>query len=506
MQYSIYNNAKKNVVFGFINKTVLILLPFLERTVMQRLMGELFLGMNSLFSSVLSVINLAELGFGSAVVYHMYKPVAENDTETVNALLNFYKKIYRIIGLVVLAVGLSLIPFLPRLITGAVPENINITIIYMLFLCDAVYSYFMFAYMGSLLTVYQREDIRSKINTVITILMYVSKMIVVATIRNYYVYVALIPVYAIIQNLWIALVVKKKFPQHHCEGEIEENKKQNIRKLVTGTFISKISAVTRNSLDSVCTSAFLGLALTAVYNNYYMISASITSLLGIVASSFLGGVGNHVATKSVEENFKELELLDFCYMLISGICTCLLLCLYQPFMKLWMGEKMMLPLPAVALFCVYFYILKLGDMRFMYSTANGLWWHHRYRAIGETIANLLLNIVLGMFFGIYGIIFATIISMLLCNFLWATKITFNHYFGKELKKRYYIYQVHYAVITLLVCVIVYFLCDICTVQNNYLNLILKIVVCAFSSCAIYFIIYHNNSLFRKSIKIIIKKS
>ena len=177
-----------------------------------------------------------------------------------------------------------------------------------------------------------------------------------------------------------------------------------------------------------------------------MISASITSLLGIVASSFLGGVGNHVATKSVEENFKELELLDFCYMLISGICTCLLLCLYQPFMKLWMGEKMMLPLPAVALFCVYFYILKLGDMRFMYSTANGLWWHHRHRAIGETIANLLLNIVLGMFFGIYGIIFATIISMLLCNFLWATKITFNHYFGKELSFIFFVIFVRYKTI------------------------------------------------------------
>lgn len=499
MELNILKNAKNNIAFGIVNKVVLIILPFIERTVMQRLMGELFLGMNSLFSSVLSVLNLAEMGFGAAIVYHMYKPIAENDTDTVNALLNFYRRIYRIIGMVVLVIGLSLVPFLSKLINGAIPENINITVIYLLFLCDAVYSYFLFAYMGSILTAYQREDIRSKINSIITILLYTSKMIVVATIRSYYIYVSLIPAYAIIQNLWIAFSVHKKYPQYCCKGEIDQAKKNNIRKLVTGTFISKISAVTRNSLDSLCTSAFLGLSLTAVYNNYYMISASVTALLGIVASAFLGGIGNHVATRSVDENYTELELLDFFYMLISGICTCCLLCLYQPFMKLWMGDNLILPFPAVILFCVYFYILKLGDMRTMYSTANGLWWYHRFRAMGETIANLILNVILGKIFGIYGIISATIISMIICNYLWATRVTFEHYFGDTLKRNYYIYHIKYASSTVVICSVVYLLCNICAIKNNFLDLAVKAIICTCSSCMLYFVRYHNNPLFKKGI-------
>lgn len=505
MKLNIFKNAKQNLIFGFINKTILILLPFIERTVMQQLMGELFLGLNSLFSSILSVLGLAEMGFSSAIVYHLYKPVADNDIQTVNALLNYYKKIYRIIGFIVLGIGLILIPFLPHLIQGEVPEGVNIYFVYLLFLCDAVYSYFLYAYLGSLLTVYQREDIRSKINTFISIMLYISKIIVVATVRNYYVYVALIPIYAIAQNLWIAIKVKRKYPQYGCEGDIGTDKRNSIRKLVAGTFISKISAVTRNSLDSICTSAFLGLALTAIYNNYYMIAFSVTSLLGIAASSFIGGIGNHVVTKSVDDNYEELRLLDFFYMMVSGLCTSCMLCLYQPFMNLWMGSKMLLPFPAVILFCLYFYILKLGDMRTMYSTANGLWWHHRHRAIGETVANLLLNIVLGKLFGIYGIISATIISMLFCNFVWATEVTFSHYFNADMKFKYYTYHLHYAIVTIIVCTAAYLASNLFSNDNMIIAMLIKGIICICVSCGIYFIVYRNNPLFIKGKKMLFSR-
>lgn len=505
MKLDIFKNAKQNIIFGFINKVVLILLPFIERTIMQRLMGELFLGLNSLFSSILSVLGLAELGFASAIVYHLYRPVADNDKKSVNALLNYYKKTYKIIGIIVLVIGLLLIPFLPHFIKGDVPAGVNITIVYLLFLCDAVCSYFLYAYLGSLLTVYQREDIRSKINTIISILLYVSKMVVVATIRNYYVYAALIPTYAIIQNLWIAFVVKKKYPQYTCEGDLDTQQKHDIRKLVAGTFISKISAVTRNSLDSICTSAFLGLALTTIYNNYYMISFSVTALLGVAASSFIGGIGNHVVTKTVEDNYAELNILDFFYMMISGICTSCMLCLYQPFMEIWMGNKMLLPFPAVVLFCVYFYILKLGDMRTMYSTSNGLWWHHRYRAVGETIANLILNIILGKLFGVYGIIIATIISMTICNFFWATEITFAHYFNSEMKKRYYLYHLKYAIVTAVICTVSYLTCSIFTYDNLIVNLVIKGIVCIAISCSMYFLLYRKNTLFIRGKQMLLNK-
>lgn len=144
-------NARRNILFGILNKVITMFLPFVVRSVIIYALSAEYLGLNSLFSSILQVLNLTELGFSSAMVYSMYKPIAENDDETICALLNFYRKIYFIIGCIVLSLGLLLLPFLDKLINGDVPDNINIYILYLCYLVNTVLSYMMFAYRSSLL-------------------------------------------------------------------------------------------------------------------------------------------------------------------------------------------------------------------------------------------------------------------------------------------------------------------------------------------------------------------
>ena len=139
--FGVVKKAKRNMIAGTINKFVVMLCPFITRTIVQRVIGAQYLGLDSLFSSILTVLSLSEMGISSAIVYCMYKPVAEGDTKAVNAILNFYRKVYRIIGIVVLFLGLCIIPFLPRLITGSVPEGINITLLYLIYLFNTVISY-----------------------------------------------------------------------------------------------------------------------------------------------------------------------------------------------------------------------------------------------------------------------------------------------------------------------------------------------------------------------------
>lgn len=499
MNLDVMKNAKRNIIFGVVNKLVHILCPFATRTIIQAVLGAEYLGLNSLFASIISILSLSELGVGTAVVYHMYRPVAENDTGTVCALLNFYKRVYRGIGIVILVVGMALLPFLPYLISGTYPEGLNLILLYLIYLFNTSVSYFMYAYMSSLLVVYQREDINSSTNMMITLLLNGSQIVMLYVFQDYYLFTLMMPVFTIANNLRIAYMVRKMFPQYRAEGILSVNLVNDIKKRIGGAFLSKVCMVSRNAFDSIFVSMFLGLTVTAVYNNYYYIMQAVCTMLSVISSSFSGGVGNHVVTKSVEENFTELKMLNFIYMWIAGWCTICLFCLYQPFMELWMGEGMMFPMPVIALFCIYFYLLMTGDMITIYSSANGLWWYRRYVSMLEITVNLVLNFVLGKFLGIYGIIIATIITIFMCNFIWGIRITFKHYFQLTRLKEYYYYHLKYFLVTLFLCAVTYSLCLMlpdCHILGSFL---LRMVLCIFLPNIGYVLIYRKSKIYNQSI-------
>lgn len=505
MRLEVSKNAKRNIIVGVLSKVILLLLPFLLRWIINTILGSIYLGLNSLFSSILQVLSLTELGLSSALVYNMYKPVAENDYSRINALLNLYKKAYRCVGICIIFFGIMFIPFLPIIIKGVYPKNINILLIYIIQLLNTAISYFLFAYKQSLLVAYQREDVNSIINLVTQLALQICQILLLLKTKNYYWYVLCMPVFTIISNLWIAYITKKMFPNLKSYGTIDKSTLKSIKKLVVGTFIQKACGITRNSLDSICISAFMGLSLTAIYNNYYLIFNGIVVILGIIQSSLVGGIGNHVALKNKEYNYDELKKLDYLYMVLTGICTVCLLCLYQPFMEIWMGVDMELSNYIVFTMVLYFYVLKLGDMRFIYSSVNGLWWEHRYRTIMETIANIVLNIILGKLFGIFGIVIATIISLLIFNFIWGAKIVFKLYFGIDKIKDYFLYHLYYAVVTFIISIIVYFITFQIHGDNNYITFFIKLIVCLCISTSLYFTIYHKTQLFKNSIKWILHR-
>lgn len=505
MQLDVVKNAKRNLIFGCINKMVVLLCPFVERFVIQGVLGAQYLGLDSLYASLISVLSLSELGFSAAMVYNMYKPMAEGNVEKMNALLNFYKKVYRIIGFVILGAGLLMIPFLSNFINGLYPTDINLVKLYLIYLANAVLSYFMFAYLSSLIVVYQRDDVNSTINSVVKSGLMVSKVALLVLTRNYYLFSIMMPVFTILNNLLIAWRVRVLFPQYKAVGYLSGKDKAGIRKLVVGTFIQQACSVTRNSLDSICVSAFIGLTLTAIYNNYYLIITGIISFASIVTASFMGGIGNHVTTRSVEENYQEMKILDFVYLWLCGWCMICLLCLFQPFMKIWMGKDMQLPMSAVIMLCLYFYLLKLGDIRSMYSSANGLWWQQRYRALCETLLNLILNLALGKIFGIHGIILATMISLFLCNYLWSVGITFRLYFSISKRRDYYIYQGKQTFLIFIVAALTYFICLKVTKEGDLMQLLIRGIVCIILPNSIFYFVYRKTKQFQYAKRIIMRR-
>ncbi len=505
MQINVIKNARRNVVFGTLNRIIAIVCPFATRTVIQYVLGAEYLGLNSLYSSILQVLNLSELGISAAIIFSMYKPVADNDTDTVCALLNFYRKAYAVIGVVILAVGLCLLPFLPHLISGSYPAGLNLTIPYLIYLVNTVLSYFLFAYMSSLIVVYQRDDIKSRVNAMVTVLLHGTQIIILFATKNYYLYLLMMPFFTILNNFRIAFVVHRMYPQYHPAGRISKQTAKSIRVQVGGSFMFKFSGTSRHSLDSICLSAFTGLVMTAMYNNYFYIMQAVSSLLTVVSNALQGGVGNHVVTKSIDENYSELKNMDFVYMWASGWCTVCMLCLYQPFMELWMGRDMLFGIPVVLLFGLYFYLTKINDMRTLYLTANGLWWQHRYCSITEIVGNLVLNIVLGRLFGVYGIILATIITVLICG-VWGAAIVFKGYFGMDKFRSYLGYQLKYFITTLGLCAVTYLCCAFLPIRNLWFILLVRLGLCILIPNLLWILLYHRSDEFAYALTILKRRN
>lgn len=491
-------NTVRNIGWGFIYQVLSLLLPFAIRTIILRMLGEAYLGLNSLFASILSVLNLAELGFSSAIVFSMYEPIAKDDHSTICALMAYYRKIYAIIGVVVLVLGLSLMPFLNYLIKGDHPSDINLYVLYGIYLFNAVISYFLFAYKSALLAAFHRNDLSSKISIAVTIAQHGVQILLLILFKNYYLYIALLPVATILTNLFNNWLANKYYPSYKPGGEVSTELKGKIKKQVEGLMVSKVCGTLRNSLDSIILSAFIGLSVVAAYGNYYYILNAVHGVLTIIGVSMKAGVGNSIITETKEKNYQDFEKFTFIYAWLAGWFACCMACLYQPFMMIWTGKETMLFSNSImALFCIYFFGICMMDMRNVYMDAIGLWWEARFRSIAESIGNLILNIVLGYFLGVIGIILATLITLITINLIYGTKILFDNFFKEQKLWGYLGNQLKYFIITSAAAAACYFLCALLP-GAGYLNLVLRILVCLVMPNVFFLILYSKDKNYKSA--------
>lgn len=418
-------NASRNIVFGTALKLYEILIPFIMRSVIVYELGVKYLGLNSLFTSILQVLNLAELGVGSAMVFSMYRPIAEDDTDRIKAYLQLYKLYYRVIGAVILAVGLALTPFVPKLIRGTVPDDMNVYVLYLLNLMATVLTYWMFSYRKSILQAHQRNDVISKVKIVSDTVKYLLQLSVLAIFHNYYYYVLAILITQVINNIATAIVSKRLYPQLDPQGDIPKGERAVINRRIRDLFTSKLGGTIVGSADTIVISAFLGLEALAVYQNYYYVMNSVLGFMTIIHTSIVAGVGNSMLVKSREQNQKEFRIFTFLIAWLTTFCVSCFLCLYQPFMRMWMGEKMLLSDDMVFLFCVYFWVFEIVKMISVYKDAGGIWHRDRFRPLISGMTNLGLNMVMVRYIGLYGIILSTIISVVMISVPWIINNVFK---------------------------------------------------------------------------------
>lgn len=502
MRASRTERAKRNIAGGLIYQIVLFAFMFITRTVIVYTLGSLYLGLNSLYASILQVLGLAELGFGYAVTFSMYEPIAKGDTETVCALLKLYRRIYRIIGVVVSVAGLAVTPFLQLLIKGEVPPDVSIYVLYLVNLANIALGYFMFGYREALLTADQRSDILSFISTGITVFRSVLQILLLVVMKSYYLYCILIPIFTVIRNLVVYAETRRLYPEYVCDGALDRTVKKDIMKRVTGLLFYKINDVCRNSFDSIIISSVLGLTVLAKFNNYfYLINAS-TYFLGAVTTGITAGIGNSIVKESVRKNHRDFEKFHFIYLWMIGWLTVCYFCLYQPFMKLWVGEAYLFDDHIMALFCLYFFTWKMGDLCYTYRQAAGLWWQDKLRPVVESAVNLILNIVLVKVCGVTGVIYATIFCLVFINAVWGAHILYRCYFIDQSYMKYLKSLLWFGIVTFFACFISYAIFNRLVPDGEVVQWICRIFTCMCLPPVLFWIVFHRKEEYREAVEFI----
>ncbi len=247
--------------------------------------------------------------------------------------------------------------------------------------------------------------------------------------------------------------------QNGSRDGITKEQFRELKLLVGGLALSKFRGASRHAIDSICITAFVSLTMTAIYSNYFLILGAVISLSGILCNAMQASVGNSIVTESREKTYRDMRRFNFMHMLAAGWAMVCLLYLYQPFVQLWVGPSLMLGMPEVVALCLYFYLLKAGDMRWIYHQGAGLWWKARYIVIAEIVCNIVLNILLAKYWGVLGIILATLISLFFVNFLGGAWILFKEYFKNGKLHEFFADQALYFGVTAVLAVVCFYVCD-----------------------------------------------
>lgn len=474
-------NSSRNMVFACLAYLVQVILSFLLRRYFIYVFNEEYLGLNSLFTNVLSLLSLAELGFGTALVFEMYKPMAEGDKEKVRQLLHFYKVSYSIIGVVIGVLGLCVLPFMGYFKAQAPGVDLNLYIVYLISLTNTVVSYF-FAYRRSLLYASQRNDIESKVNTIFNIVTTLLQLSVLFVFGNYYLYAGVSIITGVASNLSIYLITQKKYSEYvrPASSNLDKETKKEINKNIRALVTHRIGGVVLTGTDSLIIFLMLGASTLGKYSNYLLITTQVGSLISIFTNSVRSSIGNSIAGEGHDKNYKLFTKLNFLQFWLVSFCAVCIFVLADPFIDVMLtkgGEtSLTLNTQVLLLMCISFYITHSRTVVQLFKDGAGLFYQDRIKPIIESIANLILSIVLTNLIGLPGVIIGTIVSTVtVC--LWVEPHVLNKYYMKRSTVKYFGKYFLFAFATLISGAVTYFMCGLIQ-TDTLLTLIAKFAICA----------------------------
>lgn len=485
-------NSIKNLFSGMGNKLISLILVFISRKIFITYIGIEYLGISSLFSNILSILSLADLGFGIAMGYSLYRPLAENNCEEISALIHIYKKIYNIVAAVIFVIGLSLIPFLNDIVH--LDHDIrHLEIYYILFLLQTTISY-LFVYKATIITADQKNHIVNNVALITNIIKTLLQILLVIMTKNYTVYLIIQLIFVLVNNIWISRKADEIYPFIKTKSRIKGEYKKEIYNNFKSVFLYKISGTFMNSIDSICISSICGTVILAYYTNYLIISTNISVIISIVFGSFTAGIGNLIVNGSYErryEVFREIQVISY---YLSSVTLIGFLFLAQDFIKLWLGEQYVLEGLVMSAVAWDLYLGTSFQPLWTFREASGLYMKTKYIMLIAAGLNVILSIILGKMMGVSGVIIASILCRLFTYFWYEPKLLYSNYFGRS--SIYYFISYFKNIIFNIIIMCEIYLLSLVINADNWFNWILKGMFILVAVSLNYYLLYRKREEFK----------
>lgn len=496
-------NSFKNMVTSIFSNLVTIIIGLIAQAIFLKYLGTEFLGLNSLFSNVISLLSIVEMGLGSAIIFNLYKPIANNDVSMIKSLLQFYKKSYYKIATIILLLGIIIIPFLRFFVNiESVTVSINVYIVYLLFLGDTILSYLL-SYKRSILYANQKNYIINLIHIFYTIFMNLFQILIIIFTRNYYLYLIIKLIMRLVENLIITLVVNKmySFLNEKDVVELSKNVENDIFKKIKALFFHKIGGFFVLGTDNIIISKFLGLSVVGLYSNYYLIINSVKTVFDQVISSTTASVGNLLATENKDKQFEVFKKIRFLNFWISTFASSCILIIMDSFIIIWIGAEFLLPLSTLIILVINFYFNSSRATYVAFKDAAGIYYEDRFVPIIESFLNIVISLICCNFFGLTGVFIGTFVSGLSLWCFSYPKYVYKNLFDRE----YYNYikeTIGYLLLFIAISFITYLISLLINVNNIYLEFLSNIFIGVIIPNLFLIILFWKNENFKYYLKIV----
>lgn len=484
-----------NIVTGLGGYAVNTILGLICRMVFTRTLSAEYLGISGLFTNILTMLSLAELGIGSAIVYALYRPLAEDNKEKIASLVQFYGKCYRIIGMIVAVVGVALMPFLNLLIKEQPAIKESLYLIYAIYLFNTASTYF-FSYRSSLIAAAQQNYIVTGVNYLITIAQSIFQMIWLLATHEYLGYLIIQATGTLVYNFTISYIAKQKFPYIASKNikPLEREEKRGLIKNVRALVIWKLSGLLVNSTDNIIITYFSGLSAVGLSSNYTLLSTTLNSLLNQLFNGITASVGNLNAIESREKKLSMFYSINLANFWMFGWASIGIFVVSTDIVHLLFGESYVLPLNIPFVIALNFYMVGMQSAVWTFKNTLGLFRPGRYLLIVTAAINLACSIWLGEIWGLFGILFATAISRAFTNTWYDPYAVFKHGFHESVAP-YFLRYIQYAAILVATGAICYGLCSLIDF-SLWANVILKFIICCIVPNLIFLLGFCRTSEFK----------
>lgn len=490
-EYSILNILAG--VGGYFLNTVL---GFVCRIVFVQCLSADYLGVNGLFTNILTMFSLAELGVGSAVVYALYKPLAENDEARIASLMRLYAKAYRTIGLLIGAVGLALMPFLNVIIREQPNISESIYLLYAINLFNTASSYF-FSYRSSLLIAAQRNYIVAGISYAISLVQSILQMVFLLVFHNYIIYLFIQTAGTLLYNVVVSRVSMKQFPFIRGKNAppLPEQERRALFANVRDLMVYKVSGLLVNSTDNILITFFNDLATTGIASNYTLLVNTLNSLLGQVFNGLTASIGNHNASEPVEKRYQMFSFLNMMNFWIFGWAALGILFCSSDLVQLCFGEEYVLPTAIPFVLALNFFASGVTNILGTYKHTLGLFHYGRFIQVITGILNIILSVILGHVLGLFGIFAATVIARIATHLWYTPYVVYKYGFGIRVSE-YWRDYFRYLGLVLVSAALCYFLFHFLS-GALLAQTILKILLCSIVTNGVFFLGLHKTNEFTK---------